>query len=239
MERLQGTKQQSVHPYPAEPIPSSGESQRSAVSLNCNVVMQFLQRYPMLFWSIVWVGVLLTAGIAVSSLMSPGFINQPAPSRVESPRPTVTTDQGGDQTIPVWSLVAISASCAFGCYMISQRLRSQPQVRHLPRTRKPVKPRSPRPTARAALVSGHSSGNSSGRSQQTIAASIPRVARLSQANSQPAPAAQSQPSTVVPAKPVITVLPTGQSHPLDWNQPSLADDLDLRRRQPLSHWLQR
>lgn len=33
------------------------------------------------------------------------------------------------------------------------------------------------------------------------------------------------------------VLPADQSHPLDWDEPSLADSLDLRQRRPLSDWL--
>jgi hypothetical protein len=33
------------------------------------------------------------------------------------------------------------------------------------------------------------------------------------------------------------VVPTEQDHPLDWDEPSLADSLDLRQRRPLSHWL--
>jgi hypothetical protein len=58
------------------------------------------------------------------------------------------------------------------------------------------------------------------------------------------PAALPQPSTSEfanpdesePSKPV-TVIPKQQNHPLDWDEPSLADSLDLRQRRPLSHWL--
>jgi hypothetical protein len=35
----------------------------------------------------------------------------------------------------------------------------------------------------------------------------------------------------------VTVVPKQQNHPLDWDEPSLADSLDLRQRRPLSHWL--
>jgi hypothetical protein len=35
----------------------------------------------------------------------------------------------------------------------------------------------------------------------------------------------------------VTVMPKQQNHPLDWDEPSLADSLDLRQRRPLSHWL--
>jgi hypothetical protein len=36
----------------------------------------------------------------------------------------------------------------------------------------------------------------------------------------------------------VTVIQEGQDHPLDWNEPSLADSLDLRQRRPLSYWLE-
>jgi hypothetical protein len=35
----------------------------------------------------------------------------------------------------------------------------------------------------------------------------------------------------------VMVVPSEQDHPLDWDEPSLADSLDLRQRRPLSHWL--
>lgn len=41
----------------------------------------------------------------------------------------------------------------------------------------------------------------------------------------------SQTSAAAPA--IVTVLPGNQSHPLDWDEPSLADSLDLRQRRSL------
>lgn len=35
----------------------------------------------------------------------------------------------------------------------------------------------------------------------------------------------------------VTVIPSEQDHPLDWQEPSVADHLDLRQRRPLSYWL--
>ena len=36
----------------------------------------------------------------------------------------------------------------------------------------------------------------------------------------------------------VSLVPHEMQQPLDWDEPSLADSLDLRQRQPLSHWLQ-
>jgi hypothetical protein len=53
---------------------------------------------------------------------------------------------------------------------------------------------------------------------------------------QPSIAEFNNPDDSEPSKPV-TVVPKQQNHPLDWDEPSLADSLDLRQRRPLSHWL--
>lgn len=40
------------------------------------------------------------------------------------------------------------------------------------------------------------------------------------------------------AKPVsVTVVPAEQTHPLDWTEPRLTDDLDLRKQKPIQSWL--
>ncbi|MCU0523859.1 MAG: hypothetical protein MUF72_03430 [Elainella sp. Prado103] len=46
--------------------------------------------------------------------------------------------------------------------------------------------------------------------------------------------------SVIPNPPVAVeaeVIPVEQTHPLDWDEPSLADSLDLRQRRSLSDWL--
>ncbi len=35
----------------------------------------------------------------------------------------------------------------------------------------------------------------------------------------------------------VTVVPTDQSHPLDWSEPRLAEAVDLRKRKPIKSWL--
>ncbi|HEY9657979.1 MAG TPA: hypothetical protein V6C65_05905, partial [Allocoleopsis sp.] len=41
--------------------------------------------------------------------------------------------------------------------------------------------------------------------------------------------------TSIPVR--ATLVSEEESHPLDWDEPSLADNLDLRQQRPLSHWL--
>jgi hypothetical protein len=35
----------------------------------------------------------------------------------------------------------------------------------------------------------------------------------------------------------VTVIPAEASHPLDWQEESLADTMDIRKRRSLSSWL--
>ena len=39
------------------------------------------------------------------------------------------------------------------------------------------------------------------------------------------------------AKAIVTVVPSDQSHPLDWDEGSLVNAMDIRKRHPLSSWL--
>ncbi|PSB06418.1 hypothetical protein C7B76_29660 [filamentous cyanobacterium CCP2] len=38
-------------------------------------------------------------------------------------------------------------------------------------------------------------------------------------------------------KTTVTVISPDEAHPLDWQEPSVADNLDMRQRRPLSYWL--
>lgn len=53
----------------------------------------------------------------------------------------------------------------------------------------------------------------------------------------PTPAQQSAANATNVQIAPVSVVPSQQSHPLDWNEPSLADHLDLRRRRSFSDWL--
>ena len=67
------------------------------------------------------------------------------------------------------------------------------------------------------------------------------VKRLQLANSRPANASsksrqiRSEASTAGTVE--ASLVPPEINQPLDWEEPSLADSLDLRQRRPLSHWL--
>lgn len=90
---------------------------------------QIVQRYPLLFWSGIWVTTLLTAGIAVTGLMDPDLSTRnPLPSAAE--KEAVALRASGSPVegamSPVWLFGAIAISCGFGSLLLAQRFKQQP-----------------------------------------------------------------------------------------------------------------
>lgn len=118
--------------------------------------------------------------------------------------------------LPIAALGMIAFSCAMSCILVSRALhprRSPPRLqgRSAKRTAKPTLKQLP-----AAVESPP---------QPAIAKQpVPAVEIIEMTGGETAPAA---------APAAVTVLPANQSLPLDWDEPSLADSLDLRRRQSL------
>lgn len=113
------------------------------------------------------------------------------------------------ESLPLFALGTVALSCAIGCLLLSYRFSSRSPKEQPRLPSRP--PRLPRPSAEA---------------QRPRAASAVEITP-SQARSTPADA-----SAVT-----VAVLSSQESHPLDWNEPSLADRLDIRPQRPLSRWL--
>lgn len=87
---------------------------------------QLLERHPMLFWSGIWVTLLLTAGIAVTELMDPELsARKPLTSAVreeaEALRASATSVE--DPISPIWLFGAIALSCGVGSLVLSQHFK--------------------------------------------------------------------------------------------------------------------
>jgi hypothetical protein len=226
-----------------------------------------LQRYTPLLWLATLAILIGSATAAVMSIVDPDasvpygatFANTqlaPEPPTHQSPTldsnsvstnpvpPQPRVEQPSKQTkhtdtaSPLSAGGALLLSCATGCLLLSQWLK--------PNTSRRVSRRS-RSTRRAHQVPTQSPC-------QLQVPSSPAVLNLPEAKPQVQPlplAAQSsfvlsnsqprqQETSPTPATEVsITIVPVDQSHPLDWDEPSLADSLDLRQRRPLSYWLHR
>jgi hypothetical protein len=225
---------------PPESPPSVLGSPRSHQPDSAPLKMSALRNWLHPF---VWIGLgwgisMLAAGIAAVHIVRIEPLEELSspPARSENPSPSSAdsfTEQFGgtdDKTsiqartpqaqatpaannLPFLTLGLMAFSCAIGCFLISHRSRSN----HIGR-------RSITSSSYRQLPRNPSSVRSRKRMEPT--------GQTNPAAKYEDPAAANS-STNSP----VTILPPNEAHPLDWDEPSVADNLDLRQRRPLSHWL--
>lgn len=173
-----------------------------------------VRRHPLPAVLVLWVSLLLLAGISTAALVNVNNSEETKipqiPSTETSTSETLTQYpevETQQQTLPWLSFGAIALSCTLGCLFLSQTFRSPG---YQPVQRKPSRATSLIP---------------------------PQSAELNNQASAPADRSQPDGSSSAPLITSVTVVPKQQNHPLDWDEPSLADSLDMRQRRPLSHWL--
>jgi hypothetical protein len=113
-------------------------------------------------------------------------------------------------TLPLFSLGAVAFSCAVGCLLMSRRSKPGATLTQRSRSMSSVR-RLPRETPRPSAI--------------TESTTTPIDTPRSSNEDDKAPALN------------VSVMPSDQSHPLDWDEPSIADNLDLRQTRPVSYWL--
>ena len=206
---------------------STGRDRQSGLVL-------FLRRYPLALLLVAWVAFMLLAGVAVMDMTSLGSAKPPianVPSNAsanapdlltlpsEAPSSEVPLIQAASEPLPrhdlpLFSLGAVALSCALGCLIILQVLKP----RRLPER-------------------SHSSAFS--KSAPSKSASQRPQASDTKTNSRFQYAAPAQSSKASPTVPLVapSVVPSHITQPLDWEEPSIADHLDIRQKRPLSYWL--
>lgn len=178
------------------------------------------------------------------SRISPSLNQQPTSSEPRRSRSSQSRAPQSASPLSAGSLLMLS--CAGGCFLLSQWLKPTKPHPSLHRTTKQKSAASSnKQPAGPEMPSVRTETNSSadalpepiigaGQEISPIALSDDQVDRnLRQATSK-------IPNSEIPeAEPAIqaTIVPAHQDHPLDWDEPSLADNLDLRQRRPLSYWL--
>lgn len=192
---------------------------RPAQRLNLDVLIQLSHKRPIAFWGGLWASIILVAAIAATGLIStgPSELEKPEPKPTptpvfdQAPSPPPTTIASGQNAasvgMPLWFYGAIATSCATGTLLILIALRLKPSRRR----RQPLKRSTTAPAA--------------------VRKKRPPSPKRRQVSSRPM---QPPPVTPVSAQPVVTILPPEESHPLDWGDDSLADMMDIRKRQSLS-----
>jgi hypothetical protein len=176
-----------------------------------------VRRYPAASILGVWVTLVLLGGLSTAALINVNNSKAAKASQVPSVEPSLNSETLVTQPSPanpsqpgsLWlSFGAIALTCTVGCLVFFQTTRS---TGYQPVRRKTqVKSSTPAPLAE---IDRQESLASSPRSQPEASSNAPPLVKS------------------------VTVVPKQQNHPLDWDEPSLADSLDMRQRRPLSHWL--
>lgn len=207
-------------------------------------------RYPYLWLGVTWAMLVLVGSVAAVTLLriEPGRI-EPAelePAIVAAPPEQIVSAQSQDEGqnnpsqahqaelpnqpsvsrrdqksgLPLFALGTVAFSCAIGCLLLSYRLTShQPK----PQSKLPAHPqRLPRPPAPTLTQGTREQGTIRQGTSRTVESTVKKV----RSNSSDAPTGAT-----------VAIVSPDESHPLDWDEPSLADHLDIRQRRPLSHWL--
>jgi hypothetical protein len=184
-----------------------------------NQITALIQQHPGFCIVTAWLTFLVLAGLAGMSLVRLKPQPQPEPVQTEltNPAPGVMPDRPtsseGESFSQYRTFLLVILGCSTGCLLASRWYGTRQQ-------------QSKRSSA-AAQVTGATETFDylpPGRSSATP----DRPPQRSNSRS------KSESTAVTPV-----VLPADQDHPLDWDEPSLADSLDLRQRRPLSYWLER
>jgi hypothetical protein len=238
-------RHQSVQHRPGDRPESTKKSPTHLVTM-----AQLLHYRPIVFWSAVATIPLVITALAVSILLDPAFVAGQAPTPEASSSPSASTSvvaTSPNAWLQIGSLGAIALSCAAGTLFISHRLnrpqkpkklqklpaphlsqRSQLAKRSTPtQPTLPVRPHTLPPRLKpssplAASLSAATGASPGSRATQSIARE---------------PIARESMREPIAKEPIVTVVPAEQSHPLDWDENSLVNAMDLRKRRPLSSWL--
>ncbi len=159
-------------------------------------------------------------------------------------------DLAPQETLPGWFFAAIALSCATGCFILWRWL-NRSGAKASPR-QKTVPPKTVPPIAKGHAVARRrlrsrprKSPRPATQRKMAPAASLARTSTSQLGKRRPAFSQVTAQKTVMKktaakvaknnrTEPVVTVVPPGENHPLDWGEASLAEVMDLRKQQPLS-----
>lgn len=202
---------------------------RSSRRSRLNSLQKFLHNRPLTFWGSLLLGLFLVGSVAVNGLFNP------APSELETPAPLPTPQKSvADDGVPVWLFGAIAFSCATGCGLIlaSLRLRQMEQRRY--RRRKVKKPK---PSPPVAIAPPPSPTLAEIPPPLDVPPPPPKVISF-QIKAPTVPKNPGNRQSNLPIPPLeVTILPPDAKHPLDGNQDTLTESIDLRQSQSLSSLL--
>lgn len=174
------------------------------------LLLQALCRHPFLLWGSLWTILLIIVQVTLNSfLLNPEFVAQS--EQIQEPTAVESPDTPAPTAVEGKDSLPLWSfgAIAFSCAVASLMVSQ--------RLRQPPSPQKPK---RGSIS--------------------PRI--LAQ-NGAIAPSRSTKPTLNQPSafhteskEPNVNVVPTEESHPLDWGEENLADNLDIRYRRPLSFW---
>jgi hypothetical protein len=174
------------------------------------LLLQALCRHPFLLWGSLWTILLIIVQITLNSfLLNPEFVAQS--EQVQEPIAVESPDTPTPTAVEGKDSLPL---WSFGAIAFSCAVASLMVSQRLRQTPSPQKPK--RGSISPRIVAQH---GASAQSRSTKPA-------LNHSS-----AFQTQPK-----EPDVNVVPTEESHPLDWGEENLAENLDIRYRRPLSFW---
>lgn len=203
--------------------------------------IQFIQNHPILFWGGTWSALLVVAAIAITGLTSPTFVEQEANSSRQPDSVSIESSPASspdESNIPFWSWVALLSSCAAGSWILSNKLKQAQQFRSFPKSL-----RASASKRQIQKLPTQIRSNSKVKTPLTSSATVATSEAFPNMPLSPQPASpdfavfsmQPEDSPSEKSHPTtVTVVPTEESHPLDWREESLADLMDIRRRRSFS-----
>ncbi|MBH8561406.1 hypothetical protein I8748_04300 [Nostoc sp. CENA67] len=211
MENSQSVQRESTQVTKLKPeLPNS----KSGLVGGSNIFIYLLTQHPLLLLTGLLTMFLGTAALALYSLGYAGGSGEQAqpeeiPAVVEKP---IKTPSETSNPTPLWMVAAIALSCASGCFIILRLLNR------------------PLPTQKVRKHINHHPASVTPSRHQRLEPQTPKNPPVFVPLQPIKPMVSMQAKT----KPLVTVLPPEHTHPLDKNQESLADLMDIRKQKSLS-----
>jgi hypothetical protein len=186
---------------------------------------QLIQRYPLLFWGSLWLGLISVTGFALVGLLSPESVQQNVsnPNSANSAKPGVTAvspswSSEPKTEVPLWVLGAIAGSCAVGSWLLMHQFNKPARPRQVTKKSPPSPPQ-----------------NEIVRQQPTATVITPTLVTPRQPEPAKTPLpVRSKPTSAAITKSIVTIVPAEETHPLDWGDAGLAEMMDIRKQRSLA-----
>lgn len=171
---------------------------------NSHPLRQLIQKHPFMLWGGLWMSLIFVGSFAALGLLTPGPVEQDTPK--PTPAPAAVQVSTPREDLPLSLFGAIAIGCASGSFLFIYILKN---------------------SARSHQASRRLN------SPATITKKRRQVKKRRVAITQPVATTAIRPLAPEQNRSQITVLSPEESHPLDRGDDSLADLLDLRKRQSL------